>query len=235
VFYLVNAPRARRLLLGGIGLLGVLGLGLIDLVRSAPIAAVRDESVDAGVGGALARVLSSNEAYGAHFSLYGILRYDVPLTYGSSFVSLAAAAVPRAFGFPRPEGIYTDYARGVRAIDDQQYSIHHAAGWYLNFGFPGVVLGGVLLGALWAWLYRVFLTSLRWRGVFARAFAVLAFWTFSVGMPRIVRAGPEVYKSIVIELLLIPSALIGLASMRMDLGVVRPALRARPSVEQELA
>lgn len=222
IFYLYNAQKPRRLRLAAVGLLGVLGLGMVDLVRSAPLAAIQSESREAGIGAALNRLLSSNEAYGAHFSLYGALRYDVPLTYGSSFLSLMAAIVPRALGASRPDDIYAHYARGVRAIEDQQYSIHHATGWYLNFGVFGVVLGAAVLGGLWVWLYTGFITASPWRSAFARPFAALAFCTFSAGMPRIIRAGPEAYKGVVLELLLLPAAIVGLASVRIDVGLAQP-------------
>ena len=49
---------------------------------------------------------------------------------------------------------YQYYATGVGAREGQGYSIHHATGWYLNFGVAGVVMGAILLGRLWAGLYN---------------------------------------------------------------------------------
>jgi len=33
----------------------------------------------------------------------------------------------------------------VGAIQNQGYSLHHATGWYLNFGYFGVALGAVVM------------------------------------------------------------------------------------------
>ncbi len=217
VWYLTNSRTPRRLMVMAIGGLGLLALGFVDVIRAVPLTGLRGDGAGFKLTDAVTALVSSNEAFGGHFSLYGVLQQDLPLTYGASFVSLASSAIPRAFGVPRPQDSYGYYAQGVQAMEGQQYSILHTTGWYLNFGVPGVALGAVLLGALWAWLYRQYAGTNPRRFLPGRAAAALAFCTFSVGIPKIIRAGPEAYKGVVIELLLLPVGLLLLASYRISI------------------
>ncbi|HEY2827403.1 MAG TPA: hypothetical protein VGJ04_07360, partial [Pirellulales bacterium] len=141
LFYLANDLQPRKAALLGISVSAFAAVAFIDFVRGA---AVNDmgELLSAGnLFDSVARIASSNEAFASHMSMYGCLHNEVPLTYGSSFVSLAASVVPHYFWPDRPPDIYTHYATAVQATAGQGYSIHHATGWYLNFGLPGVLIG----------------------------------------------------------------------------------------------
>ena len=91
-------------------------------------------------------ILQSNEAFAAHFSLYGTLKFNVAPTIGWSVYSLAASIVPRMVWADRPEDVYPYYAEQVGVNPDQGYTLHHATGWYLNFGFTGIIAGGLFVG-----------------------------------------------------------------------------------------
>ena len=114
------------------------------------------------------------------------MHHHVPWTWGSSVLSLALSAVPRIFWAARPDTIYVHYAAFLGLEAGQGYTIHHATGWYLNFGPVGVLLGGGALGSLWGWLYRktgsVDILSASWRP----ACAVLAFAFFTGGLPQLI-------------------------------------------------
>jgi hypothetical protein len=165
---------------------------------------------------------SSNEAYAAHFSMYGVLADHVEPKFGYSFYSLACSIVPRLFWPDRPEDIYNYYTESVGSIGGQGYSLHHATGWYLNFGYPGVALGGIALGLAWAYCLRARARIGAHSGLLFRLFAVVSPWLFVACLPPLVRAGPEAYKGLILESVLIPVGTL--------LFACRPKKSSRPLV-----
>ena len=215
LLYLVNArrPRYRLIALGAV--LGGLLMGLIDLWRFLPPAEMAKKLVELDFSemlDALTLIGSSNEAFASHFSLYGALSRGIPLTYGSSFISLIASVVPRLLWTNRPQEIYAYYVEQVQGTAGQGYTIHHAAGWYLNFGVPGVVYGAALLGCVWAGLFRMFqrrrASSSDWKNMFA----IISPWAMTAYMPFILHAGPEVYRGLFLEGFGIPTLILVFAA-----------------------
>jgi len=166
------------------------------------------------MGDAASSLLFSNELFCANFSMYGTLIYKVPLTYGSSLVSLAASVVPKVLWASRPEDIYTYYATSVNAVAGQGYTIHHATAWYLNFGVIGVIAGAACLGFVWSWLYNKFITFNVNRKKFLAILFILAVGGMAGQIPAVIRGGPEAYKALFVEGLLLPSFAIFIASFR---------------------
>lgn len=218
LLYLSNARKPRLGLLAGVGIAAFAGIAWIDLLRGKPLNAITSGlNLHDIVSTAYAVALSSNEAFGAHFSLYGALQYDVPFTYGRSLLSLAASVVPRIAWSDRPGTVYEHYAAHVGAVSGQGYSIHHAAGWYLNFGVTGIVVGAVLLGSLWAALYnKLGARSGRPRTLAGELFSTIAFMTFTANLPALLRAGPEAYKGVAVDAFLIPFVCFYLAMGRKE-------------------
>ncbi len=124
--------------------------------------------------------------------------------YGYSLYALVCSVVPRILWKDRPPDIYTYYSNSVGANTNQGYSIHQATGWYLSFGYAGVAAGGILLGLCWAYFlnarHRLRLNS----GMLARLFAVIGPWMFAACIPPLIRAGPEGYKGLLVDGVLIP-------------------------------
>jgi hypothetical protein len=216
LFYLVNCPRPRYGWLLGLGAVGGTVLGLVDVLRSLPF----DESVAAAaqldfesLQMATEFVTSSNEAFAAHFSMYGALSHQVPLTYGSSVVSLLASVIPRVLWSDRPPDIYAYYAQSVDALEGQAYTVHHATGWYLNFGIAGVVAGALLLGWTWAYCHNAATTASA-AGTWRQIIRVLGPSLFVAALPSFLRAGPEAYKALFVEGLLLPTVILALAAPR---------------------
>jgi len=149
--------------------------------------------------------LFSNEMFCSHFSMYGVLNQHIPLTYGSSFTSLIASFIPRILWPDRPETIYNYYFEQIHATHGQGYTIHHAAGWYLNFGIIGVLLGGVMIGFLWTWLYNKFIQISLVKGNFTKVVFILGMSAFTSQIASLIRGGPEGYKAMLLEAILIPS------------------------------
>ena len=204
LFYVCNSPKPRIVLPTVIGLFALSGIAYIDFLRGIGLDNVWSELSFGEFANALIRISSSNESYGSHFSLYGCLEYEVPLTYGSSILSLVCSVIPRFLWPDRPPQIYEHYHNHVGAVDGQGYSIHHAAGWYLNFGIVGIFLGAIVLGLIWSWLYNNLHRVHLCRNRATQIFYSLAFFTFSAGIPNLVRAGPQAYKGVVIDAFVIP-------------------------------
>lgn len=225
LFYLANDRRPNKALLAAVCFIAIGAVGYVGFTRGY---GGEDVLLKGDFGAVLSSSLKenvvSNEPFEAHLSLYGVIHKNVPVTYGSSFVSLAASVVPRIFWPTRPDSIYTYYIREVGAPDTQGYNIHHATGWYLNFGVPGVIAGSLLFGWFWAILFNKLHSDVRNKSHVARIFSILAFCTCTAGIPAIVRAGIEGYKTIALEALIFPTALFTLASLRIVLRQNKPAL-----------
>ncbi|OFX21249.1 MAG: hypothetical protein A2033_11085 [Bacteroidetes bacterium GWA2_31_9] len=159
------------------------------------------------------RFIFSNEMFVPHFSMYGILSHNIPLTYGTSLVSLSASIVPHFLWHDRPEGIYEYYATQVNAKPGTGYTIHHASAWYLNFGVLGILLGAFIFGIIWTFLYNQFNNLLNIRFKFFKIIYIIGFIAFTSNIASLIRGGPEAYKALVFEAILIPSFVIFVASI----------------------
>lgn len=215
LLYEANAEKQRLLGLMVASFVGLVLMRLIDTVRGLPLSAVADAIVDVEPSqwfDLVQFLLSTNEAYAAHFSLYGVLALKVPLTYGQSFVSGIASIVPRVLWPDRPPDIYYYYAEQVGAVEGQGYTIHHATGWYLNFGILGIIVGGVMWGGTWA---MCFVVRRKWAARESRFLRVCGFIApamFVASIPMLMRVGVEGYKGFIVEGLLLPTMLLVLAS-----------------------
>jgi hypothetical protein len=215
LLYLENTPRPNWVSLSLAGALGLTGLWLVDTLRGLPLAAVAEGIQDlepAQWFEAAQFVTSSNEAFSAHFSLYGALALHVPLTHGESFISALASLVPRFVWPDRPPDIYLHYASSVGAVEGQGYTIHHAAGWYLNFGVFGVLLGALLWGWIWARCYANSHREGSQQIHFRTLWNLVLPWMFVANIPMLIRAGFEGYKALLIEAFLLPTIILLLAS-----------------------
>lgn len=211
--YMASArwPKLARvaLVVGG----GMWFLYTIDYFRGVPVSRLEDVVLhhldDASdVEGF---ITSSNEAYGAHFSMYGVLATGTAPRFGYSLYSLACSVIPRILWKDRPRDIYLYYSQSVGAIQNQGYSIHHATGWYLNFGYAGVGIGAAVLGLIWAYCLNAHQRIRRRSGLLFRLFAVIVPWMFVANLPSLVRTGPEGYKGFLVDGILTPMTPLALA------------------------
>ena len=186
---------------------GLWFLYAIDFFRAVPVAGMRAavaERLDQATGVA-AFVASSNEAFAAHFSMYGVLAPDVEPEIRVQPVRAGVfRRAPRRCGRTGRWTFTSITASSVGAIQNQGYSLHHATGWYLNFGIAGVALGAVVLGLIWAYCLNAHQRIRTQSGLLFRLFATIAPWLFVAYLPSLMRAGPEGYKGFVIEGVLIP-------------------------------
>jgi hypothetical protein len=212
LFYLANSVHPRGIRMAAAGIVILACVGFIDFARGFAISDISDNISFNEIAYSLVRLANSNEGFAAHMSLYGAIAYELPLTYGSSLYSFVMSAIPRVMWPDRPNDIYWYYAVGVGANEGQGYSIHHATGWYLNFGVTGVVAGAFLWGRIWAGLYNL-LTDCRTNATASpwRIFCSIGFFTFTACLPTLVRSGPEVYKTVLVESFLIPVVVLAFA------------------------
>jgi len=143
------------------------------------------------------------------FSMYGVLAEGVQPRFGYSLYALVCSAIPRVLWPDRPPDIYTYYSESVGAIQNQGYSLHHATGWYLNFGYLGVALGAVVMGLVWAYCLNAHRRP--GSGHLFRLFGTVAPWLFVACLPPLIRAGPEGYKGFLIEGVMIPVGVLAIA------------------------
>lgn len=216
--YLMNAKRPRILRLTALAGVGLWVITLIAFTRGGRVvdfesaAATLAESISNPLP-IIAEQVGGSESIAAHMSLYGILKYDLPPTGGSSIVSLVASVIPRNIWPNRPDDIYRIYARELDAPLDQNFTIHHAAGWYLNFGGLGLMAGALLLGGLWGGSFYCFshlvVSSRLGRLIVDISPAMLSFY-----IPiHMIRSGPEAYKALFLESLLLPGFVFLVASV----------------------
>jgi hypothetical protein len=218
--YLASVRRPSFVKAGLLIVAGMWFLFAIDFFRGTPVSEMK-EAVNQRIEQATdvaSFVTSSNEAYAAHFSLYGVLASGVEPRFGYSLYSLACSVVPRLLWPDRPADIYNYYADSVGAIQNQGYSVHHATGWYLNFGYSGVALGALVMGLVWGWCLNAQQRIVPQSGLAFRLFATISPWLFVACLPPLIRAGPEGYKGLVVEGFIIPMATLAFACRSKKAG-----------------
>jgi hypothetical protein len=226
LFYLANARRRSILVMAVCGVLAAAAIVVPGVTRSA--SAIREMS-GLGLTDRVKYMFSESlsqqtESFAAHASMYGALSKHVPLTYGSSLLWLAESIMPRVIRPGYSQTIYDHYAAHVGAAANQGFTIHHATGWYLNFGVPGLLMGAILFGWIWAALMNRLHKISRYRSHAVRVFSVIAVWKFTGFIPILIRAGPEGYKGLFLEALLLPTLVLVAATMRLVLKNNRPWL-----------
>lgn len=168
---------------------GLFALGTIGVSRGGSLAspqAVLDAMVGnvTKIGNVVGQVVGSSEMLASHMSLYGVVRED----------HLALD--------PWASNSYAAYADLVQAPEDQVFTVHYVAAWWLRLGPVGVLAA---IGSLAAVL--VLLQRIAWhvptllRGAFGLPAAVLP----AAGVPvTVLRSGPESLRAVLIELVILP-------------------------------
>jgi hypothetical protein len=204
--YVASVRRVNLVKAASILVIGFWFLYAIDCFRAVPISRMREaieERLDQATDVA-GFMTSSNEAYAAHFSLYGVLSAGIEPRFGYSLYALACSVVPRVLWPDRPSDIYVYYSESLNVMQNQGYSVHHATGWFLNFGYFGLPLGALAMGLAWAYCLNAYQRINPRSGLLFRLFATVAPWLFVACLPPLVRAGPEGYKGFLIEGVMIP-------------------------------
>lgn len=216
--YVTNSKKVSfyriGILLGGLAAIIV----LIEMTRALPILDYLGLSTGPGIPteqvvqkmsftSSVLSLMASNEMFAGHMSMYGAVYYDVPFTYGGSFNYLIHSMIPRFVEATRPLDSYQHYAASIHYTEVQGFTINHATGWYVNFGMPGVAMGALLLGLLvgYAFLIQSKVNTSNWFWYIVQTILLLSIAAF---FPALIRTGPEGFKALFFEAILIPSFLL---------------------------
>jgi hypothetical protein len=223
--FLVYLSNVRRPKWGHIRLLSIFSvaiIGVFSLIRGRPYHSLFSNFNTEDLIYGFKAAFVNNEAFASHFSLYGALKFDIPLKPGYSILSLLVSIVPKIFWGNRPQTIYSYYAEYVGALPGRGYTLHHATGWYLNFGFLGIILGAIIVGWIWVYLYNISQKeACTYRNRTLCLYSKIGFYIFSGYIPIFIRAGIEVYKSAIIGVFFIPLIIIFLSSTKFSYGSCR--------------
>jgi hypothetical protein len=159
-------------------------------------------------------VVFSNELFYAHFSMYGVLKYNIPITYGSSIKCIAYSIIPRSIMPDRPDDIYTYYVKKVHALPGQIYTMHHATALYLNFGFVGIIISALILAMFFIVGFQLNLKKEQLQNKFFRILADWIIVLISAQLVTFITAGPEGYKAMILEGIIIPVTIFTLISQK---------------------
>jgi len=149
----------------------------------------------------LSNVIFSNEMFAGHFSMYGVLSKNVQPKIGFSFKNLFYSFVPSTIVKKRPIDSYTFYAKEMGFKSEQGFTINYITAWYLNFSYFGLILGPLFISIILL-LPFYFATNLK-HNLF-QLFAIIAMCGITGFAAMMVRSGPESFKALVYESILIP-------------------------------
>ncbi|WP_447871017.1 O-antigen polysaccharide polymerase Wzy [Serratia fonticola] len=150
---------------------------------------------------------SSSEFTYSHMSMYGILANNIPPNWGWSFYFLVSAFFPQFIGFERVGDIYQYYISHITSNPFKGFSISNPAGWYLNLGTFGVLLGGVLLSAVICVLHRL---SFSRRYGFLALLILYFFISDTIGFMR--AGGPESFRAVLFIKAFVPALIFYIAT-----------------------
>lgn len=195
--------------------LGVPGLLIVDFVylaRGSGLTVADYLGFEILVSG-LVRILTTNDFFPAHMSLYGVIQSSPNFLFGQSFLSLFKPIIP----YVHTISSYNHYINVIDPNPGQGYTISHATSWYLNFGFLGIVLGGVSLGCLWGYFAA---RAQRAKCQMARGYTgkYIGLVSFIALLPNTMRAGIEGYFGMVVIIAAISMALITFQRLRFSPG-----------------
>ncbi len=157
---------------------------------------------------ALSNLVFSNELFAGHFSLYGVLSKNVQPKFGLSFKNLLYSFIPSTIVKKRPEDAYSYYAKQMGFKTNQGFTINYITGWYLNFAYFGLILGPLFLSILVLFPYYLYVTS---KNNLFQLFAIFALCGITSFGAMMVRTGPESFKALLYESVLIPCFILFIA------------------------
>lgn len=155
----------------------------------------------------LSNLVFSNELFAGHFSMYGVLRKDTPPSYSISFKNLVYSFIPSSLVKQRPQDAYTYYSKQMKFLGSQGFTINYITAWYLNFSYLGIVIGPLFLAVL---LLTPFYLSRRVSGQMGQLFSILAMCGITGFAAMMVRSGPESFKALLYESVLIPIVVVAI-------------------------
>lgn len=178
-----------------LGILMLSAIQIISFLRGISADQLLTTKESFGISEILLSLFSSPEFYAAQMSMYGVLKFDVDFTWGSSILFLFSAFIPTFLGFERPKSIYEYYVLGtIGRRPEYGVTINHITGWYLNFGFIAIIIGAIT----WAAVLKYFFIR---RSKFIYMYGAVI---FSGASSQMIRSGIEAYKGVLLLATIIP-------------------------------
>ncbi len=181
-------------------LFAVICIQAVSVLRGMSVSDIVSGNFELNVFDMLGSANDSHEKYAAHISMYGVLKYDVPFTYGTSIIGLLSTIIPSFLGIKRPDDIYMYYVmQTTHTKPDIGMTLHHATGWYLNFGLLGIIAGALLWGYV---VKRLYIKKYN----FTYLIGSVLFSAVSIQMIR--GGGIESYKGVLLMNTIIPMIIV---------------------------
>lgn len=192
IYGVKKALRPRNIVLG---ILMLSAIQIISILRGISADELLTNRESIAFSNVLLSLLTSPEFYAAHISMYGVLKFEVDYTWGSSILFLFSALIPSFLGFERPKSIYEYYVLGtIGHRPEYGVTINHITGWYLNFGFIAIIIGAIT----WAAVLKYFFIR---KSKFIYMYGAVIFSGVSSQM---IRSGIEAYKGVLLLATLVP-------------------------------
>lgn len=150
---------------------------------------------------AVTTIVFSNELFAGHFSMYGIAKQNVKPKIGISFIYVAKTLKPGSSKDTQVLDSYTYYSNAMKFPDKQGFTINHVSGWYLNFGYLGILLGACVLSCL---LLTPYYFYLKVKVSVVKLILFVVFLSIGAFGAMLVRSGPEAFKGLITEAVIIP-------------------------------
>lgn len=173
----------------------------LKLPNSKISGAYRNMSFLEKVTHSITSIVFSNELFAGHFSLYGIIKYNVQPKIGLSFRALMEMVKPKSSRSKNVLDSYAYYSNSLNFSDGQGFTINHIAGWYLNFSYFGVLIGGVFLGFI---IFGAFSKQRNAKTGVKELIWTIVLCSLTAFTAMLVRGGPEAFKSLLIEAVIVP-------------------------------
>lgn len=165
----------------------------------------------------VANIIFSNEMFAGHFSMYGVVKKKVQPKYGFSFKNLMYSFVPSFVVSERPMDSYTYYSQQMNFKGKQGFTINHITAWYLNASYFGLIIGPFFLSLL---LLIPFYLSKKFKNPVYQLLSIIALCSITAFGAMLVRSGPEAFKAVLYESILIPIFIVFLAVLLRKINLM---------------
>ncbi len=150
-------------------------------------------------------LIFSNELFAGHFSMYGIEKFKVKPSYGISFFAILENFKSKSSRNKDVKDSYQYYASELNFPKDQGFTINHISSWIINASYFGCLLGAFLLALIILVPFYVLKTT---NSNLMKVILLVVCCSFAGFSAILVRSGPEAYKSLLYEGMIIPVCII---------------------------
>ncbi len=178
----------------------------------------QDNSLLTKLSFSVVNIVFSNEMFAGHFSMYGVVKKKVETKWGFSFKNLMYSFIPSIVIKERPMDSYTYYSQQMNFKGKQGFTINHITAWYLNASYFGLIIGPFFLSLLL--LFPLYLSN-KFKSPVYQLFAIIALCSITAFGSMLIRSGPEAFKAVLYESILIPIFIVFVAVFLRKINLTR--------------